>query len=78
MGTLCPFNPLNQGDGPGDDHSVVGHCDSPRKRDVLVVYAYVPLLIEPNPHNVGYLHTKRQRLGHLLSGRPLQADETAP
>jgi GTP cyclohydrolase II len=37
----------------------------------------VPLLIEPNPHNVGYLRTKSQRLGHLLS-RGLAPDETAP
>lgn len=44
----------------------------------ITIAERVPLLIEPNPHNVGYLHTKRQRLGHLLSGRALQADETAP
>jgi GTP cyclohydrolase II len=38
----------------------------------------VPLQIEPNPHNAGYLRTKRQRLGHLLAASGLQPDETAP
>lgn len=28
----------------------------------------VPILTEPNPHNVRYLDTKRQRMGHLLDG----------
>jgi 3,4-dihydroxy 2-butanone 4-phosphate synthase / GTP cyclohydrolase II len=28
----------------------------------------VPLLIEPNPENIAYLRTKRERMGHLLEG----------
>lgn len=44
----------------------------------ITIAERVPLLIEPNPHNAGYLRTKRQRLGHLLGTRELPADETAP
>jgi 3,4-dihydroxy 2-butanone 4-phosphate synthase/GTP cyclohydrolase II len=32
----------------------------------LSVAEQVPLTVEPNPHNTGYLRTKRERLGHLL------------
>ncbi|HEX2207609.1 MAG TPA: bifunctional 3,4-dihydroxy-2-butanone-4-phosphate synthase/GTP cyclohydrolase II [Longimicrobium sp.] len=32
----------------------------------LSVAAQVPLAVEPNPHNTGYLRTKRERMGHLL------------
>jgi 3,4-dihydroxy 2-butanone 4-phosphate synthase/GTP cyclohydrolase II len=32
----------------------------------LTVVEQVPLRAEPNPHNLGYLSTKRDKLGHLL------------
>ncbi|HEU0054377.1 MAG TPA: GTP cyclohydrolase II, partial [Longimicrobium sp.] len=32
----------------------------------LSVTGQVPLEVEPNPHNLGYLATKRDKLGHLL------------
>ncbi|HEU4882904.1 MAG TPA: bifunctional 3,4-dihydroxy-2-butanone-4-phosphate synthase/GTP cyclohydrolase II [Longimicrobium sp.] len=32
----------------------------------LSVAEQLPLTVEPNPHNTGYLRTKRERLGHLL------------
>jgi 3,4-dihydroxy 2-butanone 4-phosphate synthase / GTP cyclohydrolase II len=32
----------------------------------LSVAEQVPLRVEPNPHNAGYLGTKRDKLGHLL------------
>jgi 3,4-dihydroxy 2-butanone 4-phosphate synthase / GTP cyclohydrolase II len=32
----------------------------------LTVAEQVPLGVEPNPHNTGYLKTKREKLGHLL------------
>jgi 3,4-dihydroxy 2-butanone 4-phosphate synthase/GTP cyclohydrolase II len=32
----------------------------------LSVAEQLPLAVEPNPHNTGYLRTKRERLGHLL------------
>ena len=43
------------------------------KRDGLVGFGLeiverVPLEVPPNPHNVGYLRTKRERMGHLLDG----------
>jgi 3,4-dihydroxy 2-butanone 4-phosphate synthase/GTP cyclohydrolase II len=28
----------------------------------------VPLLIKPNPENIRYLRTKKDRMGHLLEG----------
>ena len=34
----------------------------------LSIVAQVPLEIDPNPHNKGYLKTKRDKLGHLLEG----------
>jgi 3,4-dihydroxy 2-butanone 4-phosphate synthase/GTP cyclohydrolase II len=34
----------------------------------LAIVAQVPLEIDPNPHNKGYLKTKRDKLGHLLEG----------
>jgi 3,4-dihydroxy 2-butanone 4-phosphate synthase/GTP cyclohydrolase II len=45
--------------------------NNPSKRAGLVGYELevverVPLLIEPNPHNIRYLETKRTRLGHFL------------
>ncbi|PPD58658.1 bifunctional 3,4-dihydroxy-2-butanone-4-phosphate synthase/GTP cyclohydrolase II [Dehalogenimonas etheniformans] len=33
----------------------------------LKVVETVPIQIEPNPHNVKYLETKRQKMGHMLS-----------
>jgi 3,4-dihydroxy 2-butanone 4-phosphate synthase/GTP cyclohydrolase II len=43
------------------------------KRDGLAGFGLeiterVPLEVPPNPHNVGYLRTKRERMGHLLDG----------
>jgi 3,4-dihydroxy 2-butanone 4-phosphate synthase / GTP cyclohydrolase II len=32
----------------------------------LTVTAQVPISVAPNPHNIGYLHTKRHKLGHLI------------
>jgi len=57
--------------------------NNPRKITALekagiTIAERVPLLIEPNPHNAGYLRTKRQRLGHLLGNRLLPTDDTAP
>ncbi len=45
--------------------------NNPSKRAGLVGYGLevverVPLLTEPNPHNIRYLETKRTRLGHFL------------
>ncbi len=45
--------------------------NNPRKRTGLIGYGLeivenVPLLIEPNPHNAGYLQTKRVKMGHTL------------
>ena len=37
----------------------------------------MPLQIQPNPHNVGYLRTKASRLGHLLTAAG-SLDESAP
>ncbi|HET6952367.1 MAG TPA: bifunctional 3,4-dihydroxy-2-butanone-4-phosphate synthase/GTP cyclohydrolase II [Acidimicrobiales bacterium] len=34
----------------------------------LEITERVPLLTEPNPENVAYLRTKRERMGHLLEG----------
>lgn len=46
--------------------------NNPRKLHALAKYGIVvtervPHQIEANPHNAGYLRTKAQRLGHLLS-----------
>ena len=45
--------------------------NNPRKvasleKDGIEVVGRVPLRVGENPHNAGYLATKRQRLGHLL------------
>ena len=32
----------------------------------LEIVEQVPIKVKPNPHNVGYLKTKREKLGHLL------------
>jgi 3,4-dihydroxy 2-butanone 4-phosphate synthase/GTP cyclohydrolase II len=34
----------------------------------LAITERVPLLTEPNPENIAYLRTKRERMGHLLEG----------
>ncbi len=34
----------------------------------LAIVAQLPLEVDPNPHNEGYLKTKRDKLGHLLEG----------
>jgi 3,4-dihydroxy 2-butanone 4-phosphate synthase/GTP cyclohydrolase II len=32
----------------------------------LEIVEQVPIRVKPNPHNMGYLKTKRDKLGHLL------------
>jgi 3,4-dihydroxy 2-butanone 4-phosphate synthase/GTP cyclohydrolase II len=32
----------------------------------LEIVAQVPIRVKPNPHNLRYLKTKREKLGHLL------------
>ena len=32
----------------------------------LKVVEQVPILITPNPHNLSYLETKKNKLGHLI------------
>jgi len=34
----------------------------------LEIVERVPVLIEPNPENIAYLRTRRERMGHLLEG----------
>jgi 3,4-dihydroxy 2-butanone 4-phosphate synthase/GTP cyclohydrolase II len=34
----------------------------------LEIVERVPLQTVPNPENIGYLRTKRERMGHLLEG----------
>ena len=33
-----------------------------------ISWSTVPLEIEPNPNNIGYLRTKKDRIGHTLQG----------
>lgn len=45
--------------------------NNPKKRSGLIGYGLeiveeVPLKIKPNPHNVGYLQTKKVKMGHTL------------
>lgn len=52
------------------------HCvrlltNNPAKIDALLMLGFrclerIPLEIAPNPHNKGYLETKRRKMGHLL------------
>ena len=47
--------------------------NNPAKRGGLAGYGLeiverVPLEIAPNPENIDYLRTKRDRMGHLLEG----------
>ena len=49
--------------------------NNPTKIDNLLRYGVevverVPLEISPNPSNLGYLRTKREKMGHLLPGIP--------
>ncbi len=51
--------------------------NNPRKRTGLIGYGLeiienVPLEVEPNPHNAGYLDTKRTKMGHNL--KPAEQD----
>ncbi len=41
----------------------------------LKVVETMPIQVEPNPHNIGYLETKRKKLGHLIS---IKGTEEAP
>jgi len=45
--------------------------NNPKKRVGLVGYGLeivenIPIEIEPNPHNIKYLQTKRDKLGHEI------------
>jgi 3,4-dihydroxy 2-butanone 4-phosphate synthase/GTP cyclohydrolase II len=45
--------------------------NNPKKRAGLSGYGLnivssVPIIIEPNPHNEGYLNTKRDKMGHEI------------
>jgi 3,4-dihydroxy 2-butanone 4-phosphate synthase/GTP cyclohydrolase II len=44
----------------------------------LDIVERVPLEQVPNPENVEYLRTKRERMGHLLSGLDLATPESIP
>ena len=45
----------------------------------ITVEAQVPLTPRPNPHNLSYLRTKRDRMGHRIPGLPgLPAEESPP
>ena len=36
------------------------------EREGVVVRRRIPSLAQSNPHNIGYLRTKRERTGHLI------------
>ncbi|NOT00476.1 MAG: GTP cyclohydrolase II [Phycisphaerales bacterium] len=45
--------------------------NNPKKINRLAVYGLdiveqIPIAIEPNPHNIDYLRTKKEKLGHML------------
>jgi 3,4-dihydroxy 2-butanone 4-phosphate synthase/GTP cyclohydrolase II len=45
--------------------------NNPTKRAGLIGYglevvSYIPILTTPNPHNLRYLETKRDKMGHSL------------
>ena len=44
----------------------------------LDITARVPSVVAPNPENISYLRTKRDRLGHLLEGLDDVAEGAAP
>jgi 3,4-dihydroxy 2-butanone 4-phosphate synthase/GTP cyclohydrolase II len=52
-------------------HKMKLMSNNPRKRTGLIGYGLeivdnIPLHVEPNPHNSGYLKTKKEKLGHTL------------
>jgi 3,4-dihydroxy 2-butanone 4-phosphate synthase/GTP cyclohydrolase II len=57
--------------------------NNPEKADALAdfgikVDARVPLTPRPNPHNLRYLRTKRDRMGHHIPDLPCDGSQTAP
>jgi 3,4-dihydroxy 2-butanone 4-phosphate synthase/GTP cyclohydrolase II len=47
--------------------------NNPKKRAGLIGYGLeiidsIPIEIEANPHNIGYLKTKRDKMGHNIMG----------
>ena len=40
----------------------------------LTIVEHVPLTVRPNQHNIGYLRTKQQKMGHLLDPSALAAE----
>ncbi len=52
-------------------HKMKLMSNNPKKRKGLIGYGLevvdnVPLQVEPNPHNFGYLNTKKEKMGHEL------------
>jgi 3,4-dihydroxy 2-butanone 4-phosphate synthase/GTP cyclohydrolase II len=52
-------------------HKMKLMSNNPKKRKGLIGYGLevvdnVPLQVEPNPHNSGYLNTKKEKMGHEL------------
>lgn len=39
----------------------------------VVITGRIPILIEPNAHNVGYLEAKENRMGHVLGKSPIKS-----
>ena len=44
----------------------------------LEIVERVPLEIESNPHNAGYLRTKVERMGHIIDGLDEHIDDFDP
>jgi 3,4-dihydroxy 2-butanone 4-phosphate synthase/GTP cyclohydrolase II len=44
----------------------------------LTIVEHVPLRVAPNPHNVNYLRTKQEKMGHLLDPITLAAEGIEP
>jgi 3,4-dihydroxy 2-butanone 4-phosphate synthase/GTP cyclohydrolase II len=40
----------------------------------LTIVEHVPLTVKPNPHNIGYLRTKQEKMGHLLDANTLREE----
>ena len=38
----------------------------------IKVESRIPLVCQPNPHNIGYFQTKKERMGHLFDSLPQQ------
>ena len=56
---------------PGIGHEIKMMTNNPKKIIGLEGYGLkvvetIPLLISPNPHNLRYLKTNKEKLGHLL------------